>query len=60
MDVDRSTGFLVTQFCPPELRSTEHFLYGTEPRQYCPIHTIMEPEVDADALVTEASFEPSN
>jgi penicillin-binding protein 1A len=40
MNVDRSTGFLFTPQCPPELRATEHYLFGTEPREYCPIHTL--------------------
>jgi penicillin-binding protein 1A len=53
LEIDRSTGFLFTAQCPPELRATEHYLFGTEPREYCPIHTqpLMAP------MVTEASFE---
>jgi penicillin-binding protein 1A len=38
MEIDRTTGFLATPECPGEVRSIEHFLFGTEPRQYCPIH----------------------
>jgi penicillin-binding protein 1A len=40
MEIDRSTGFLLTPDCPPEARSVEYFLFGTEPREYCPIHTL--------------------
>lgn len=39
--IDRSTGFIATPECPGELRSVEYFLYGTEPRQYCPIHSAL-------------------
>jgi penicillin-binding protein 1A len=53
MEIDRSTGFLLTPDCPPELRAVEHYLFGTEPREFCPIHTL---PLQAP-LVTEASFE---
>jgi penicillin-binding protein 1A len=51
--IDRSTGFLFTPECPPEVKSTEYFLFGTEPREFCPIHTLPF----QIPVVTEASFE---
>jgi penicillin-binding protein 1A len=53
MEIDRSTGFLFTPECPPEVRATEHYLFGTEPREYCPIHTLPW----QTPVLTEASFE---
>ena len=53
MVIDRSTGFLVAPDCPPELHATEYFLFGTEPREFCPIHTLPLQV----PMVTEASFE---
>jgi penicillin-binding protein 1A len=48
--IDRSTGFLLSPDCPPELRSAEYYLFGTEPREYCPIHTLPRQA----PLITEA------
>ena len=50
MEIDRSTGFLFTVQCPPEVRAIEHYLFGTEPREYCPVHT--QPELAP--LISEA------
>jgi hypothetical protein len=35
------------------VKSTEYFLFGTEPREFCPIHTLPF----QIPVVTEASFE---
>ena len=51
--IDRTTGFLYTPECPPEVKSTEYFLFGTEPREFCPVHTLPF----QIPVVTEASFE---
>jgi penicillin-binding protein 1A len=37
-EVDQTNGFLVTPFCPLEVRRYDWFYPGTEPTQYCPIH----------------------
>jgi len=37
--IDRSTGFLATSECPVEHVVEEWFIAGTEPHEYCPIHT---------------------
>ncbi|MBI1966470.1 MAG: PBP1A family penicillin-binding protein [Gemmatimonadetes bacterium] len=36
--VDRTTGFLATPFCPLEVLHVDWFYPGTEPTQYCPVH----------------------
>ena len=38
-EVDNTTGFLATAFCPTEVHLIESFIPGTEPTQYCPVHT---------------------
>jgi penicillin-binding protein 1A len=42
-EIDRSTGYRFTPFCPEETRAIEYFLLGTEPRGYCPIHRAPAP-----------------
>jgi penicillin-binding protein 1A len=38
-EIDNTTGYLATAFCPPETHYVESFIPGTEPTEYCPIHT---------------------
>jgi hypothetical protein len=38
-EIDRSTGYLASPFCPSESRGVEYFLPGTEPFQRCPLHS---------------------
>jgi len=42
-EVDDSTGFLATPFCPQSLHRWEWFYPGTEPTQICPVHTGLGP-----------------
>jgi penicillin-binding protein 1A len=37
-EVDNSTGYRFTPFCPPQARDFEWFLPGSEPTEYCPVH----------------------
>jgi hypothetical protein len=37
--IDEKTGFRATAFCPGEDVSLLYFIPGTEPREFCPIHT---------------------
>ncbi|HZE76365.1 MAG TPA: PBP1A family penicillin-binding protein [Gemmatimonadales bacterium] len=39
LDIDRSTGYKATPFCPKELHYIESFIPGTEPTQFCPVHS---------------------
>ncbi|HEY8483625.1 MAG TPA: PBP1A family penicillin-binding protein [Longimicrobiales bacterium] len=36
--IDEATGALATGNCPPDQVRIEHFLPGTEPREFCPLH----------------------
>jgi penicillin-binding protein 1A len=56
LEIDRTTGFLFTPQCPPETRATEYYLFGTEPREFCPIHTLPF-QVPDTSVVKEASFQ---
>jgi penicillin-binding protein 1A len=38
-EVDRTTGFRVTPWCPLDVRHWDWFYPGTEPTQNCPVHT---------------------
>jgi penicillin-binding protein 1A len=37
-EIDNTTGYLATAFCPAEVHEIESFIPGTEPTEYCPIH----------------------
>jgi penicillin-binding protein 1A len=39
LDIDRTTGYKATPFCPKEFHYIESFIPGTEPTQFCPIHS---------------------
>jgi penicillin-binding protein 1A len=36
--IDTETGALATDDCPPDHVTIEHYLAGTEPLEYCPLH----------------------
>ncbi len=36
--IDNTTGYRYTPFCPPETLDLEWFIPGTEPTEYCPVH----------------------
>jgi penicillin-binding protein 1A len=38
-DIDNTTGYRFTSFCPPQTRDFEWFIPGTEPKEYCPVHS---------------------
>ncbi|HET8650849.1 MAG TPA: PBP1A family penicillin-binding protein, partial [Gemmatimonadales bacterium] len=38
-EIDNTTGYKATPFCPAEVHEIESFIPGTEPTQFCPIHT---------------------
>lgn len=37
-EIDNTTGYRFTPFCPSQARDFEWFLPGTEPQEFCPIH----------------------
>ncbi|HEU4648668.1 MAG TPA: PBP1A family penicillin-binding protein [Gemmatimonadales bacterium] len=39
LDIDRSTGYKATPFCPKDEHYIESFVPGTEPAQFCPVHS---------------------
>jgi len=39
LDIDRTTGYKATPFCPKEFHYIESFIPGTEPTQFCPVHS---------------------
>ncbi len=42
-DVDRQTGGKFTPFCPKDSLAVQSYLVGTEPKNFCPIHNVMDP-----------------
>jgi penicillin-binding protein 1A len=39
LDIDRTTGYKATPFCPKEVHYIESFIPGTEPGGFCPVHS---------------------
>src|SRR3990170_2585827 len=39
LDVDKTTGYKATPFCPKDVHYIESFLPGTEPVAFCPVHS---------------------
>ena len=39
LDIDRTTGYKATPFCPKEVHYIESFIPGTEPGSFCPLHS---------------------
>jgi penicillin-binding protein 1A len=39
LDIDKTTGYKATPFCPKEVHYIESFIPGTEPTDFCPIHS---------------------
>jgi penicillin-binding protein 1A len=39
LDIDKTTGYKATPFCPTDVHSIESFVSGTEPTLFCPIHS---------------------
>ncbi|HET7040215.1 MAG TPA: PBP1A family penicillin-binding protein, partial [Gemmatimonadales bacterium] len=40
-DIDNTTGYRFTPFCPSQARDIEWFLPGTQPTEYCPVHSTL-------------------
>ena len=38
-EIDNTTGFKATPFCPADVHEIESFIPGTEPTEFCPVHT---------------------
>ncbi len=43
VEIDRSTGFRATPFCPRDLVETRYYAPGAEPKEFCPIHSPYRP-----------------
>jgi penicillin-binding protein 1A len=39
LDIDKTTGYKATPFCPKDVHYIESFIPGTEPNAFCPIHS---------------------
>ena len=39
LDIDKTTGYKATPFCPKDVHYIESFIPGTEPTGFCPIHS---------------------
>jgi penicillin-binding protein 1A len=48
VEIDRTTGFRATPFCPRELVELRRFAPGTEPRDFCPVHSPYGPPGDTE------------
>jgi len=40
-EIDQTTGYKFTPFCPKDSHAVEWYLPGTEPKEFCPIHNAL-------------------
>jgi len=40
-EIDNTTGYKFTPFCPQSTHAIEWYLPGTEPREFCPVHNVL-------------------
>ena len=43
VEVDKTNGLRATPFCPANVREVRYYAKGTEPREFCPIHSPFRP-----------------
>ncbi|HEY4099444.1 MAG TPA: PBP1A family penicillin-binding protein [Gemmatimonadales bacterium] len=43
VEIDKSNGLRATPFCPANLRVVRYYARGTEPKEFCPIHSPFRP-----------------
>ncbi|HQR17785.1 MAG TPA: PBP1A family penicillin-binding protein [Gemmatimonadales bacterium] len=53
VEIDRTTGFRASPYCPSDVRVMEWFLPGTEPNEACPVHLPNGSAPPADAAPAE-------
>jgi penicillin-binding protein 1A len=41
VEIDKSTGYKFSPFCPKDQHAVEWYLPGTEPKEFCPIHNAL-------------------
>jgi penicillin-binding protein 1A len=41
VEIDKSTGYKFTPFCPKDQHAVEWYLPGTEPKEFCPFHNAL-------------------
>ncbi len=41
--IDKTNGLRATPFCPDSVRETRYYIKGTEPTEFCPIHSPFRP-----------------
>ncbi len=52
-EIDRTTGFRASPYCPTAVRVTEWFLPGSVPNEACPVHLPFGSSTDVDAAPVE-------
>lgn len=43
VEIDKTTGFRATPFCPEDARETRYYLPGQAPKEFCPVHSPLRP-----------------
>ena len=43
VEIDRTTGFRATPFCPEDSREIRYYAPGTAPKEFCPVHSPFRP-----------------
>jgi penicillin-binding protein 1A len=59
VEIDRTTGFRASPYCPSDVRVMDWFLPGTEPNEACPVHLPFGASEPADAAPAEPTPPPA-
>ncbi|MEP6591675.1 MAG: PBP1A family penicillin-binding protein [Gemmatimonadota bacterium] len=43
VEIDKTTGFRATPFCPEDAREVRYYVPGTAPKEFCPVHSPFRP-----------------
>ncbi len=43
VEIDKTTGYRATPFCPEDTREIRYFAPGTAPKEFCPVHSPFRP-----------------
>lgn len=55
VEIDRTTGFRASPYCPSAVRVSEWFIPGSEPNEACPVHLPGGPAAEVDAAPVDTT-----
>jgi len=59
VEIDRTTGFRASPYCPASVREMDWFLPGSEPNEACPVHLPFGRSTSVDVAPTDSAPPPA-